>query len=85
MCTFGRFSSLITWEIVSEHNIDSNGLLEFSIDINDPDLLFPIEVSFKGYSIHSGINVSEIIHLDENVPIKFSQEFLIYSDDYQVV
>lgn len=77
--------NLIVWEITSEDVIEKTGLLEFTIDTDDSDILFPMEVFFRGYRSYSGIKVKKVFNPNENTPVDFSSECIFLSEKYQVV
>lgn len=56
-CKYDRDNEVIVWLVEAEKSLESSDMLEFTIDADDPDLLFPMNISFVGYCSYCGVKV----------------------------
>ncbi|OWF39608.1 coatomer subunit delta-like [Mizuhopecten yessoensis] len=74
----------LQWSLPVIDKSNKNGSLEFSI-AGHPDDFFPVEVTFVSKLSYCDLQISEVLMLDGEQPIKYSSETLFYVDKYEFV
>jgi len=76
---------ILKWKIPVVDSSNSNGSLEFTIPYTgDASLLYPIELSFSSNTTFVGIDIAEVVFVDGEKSVPFSQEAQVYTESYQI-
>lgn len=82
--TFNNRDRRLEWRIPLIDSSNNAGSMEFSADVGDPNMFFPIHVNFVSSTPFSNIRVAGVQTVDgRNVP--FSTETVLAVDSYQIV
>jgi len=77
--------SVLFWEIELVDDANRNGSMEFVVPAADPDIFFPIDVSFASKSTLCDIVVDQIFNVSDGTPVKYGAVKSLGVDSYQVV
>jgi hypothetical protein len=85
MYTHNKSNGTLDWEIARIDADNTSGTMEFSIDTDDVDAFFPVQVVFQCPTTFTGIDVEDIVTVDDNAPITYSKEVVLLPEEYSVV
>jgi len=74
----------LVWQHALIDSSNKTGSMEFSCGGNADDF-FPVRVSFYSKVTYSEIKIHDIVDVDSNAPVKFSQDTLLIPDRYEIV
>lgn len=72
------------WSLPVIDESNKSGSMEFSVG-GHPDDFFPVKVSFVSKKSYCDIQITDVKHLEDKSPIKFSTEVGLYVDKYEIV
>ena len=78
-------SHRLDWTIPLVKGEDRTGSLEFSINGNDVNAFFPVQVSFVGLGNTVGVRVASVSQVDNGEDVVFSEDASFITDNYLVV
>ena len=78
-------SHRLDWTIPLVNAEDRTGTLEFSINGNDVNSFFPVQVSFVGLGNTVGVRVASVSRVDNGEDVVFSEDAGFITDNYLVI
>ncbi|XP_071095948.1 coatomer subunit delta-like [Haliotis cracherodii] len=75
---------MLKWTMPVIDASNKSGSLEFSI-AGHPDDFFPVNVSFVSKKSYCDIQIKDVRFVEDDQPVKFSDEVLFYVDKYEIV
>lgn len=74
----------LEWKLPVIDSNNKSGTMEFSIN-GHPDDFFPVALNFVSKKSYCEIDIAEVRQLEDETPVKFSSEVLLYVDKYEIV
>nr|XP_023026547.1 coatomer subunit delta [Leptinotarsa decemlineata] len=75
----------LVWNLPVVDFSNKSGSLEFSAPKAIPNDFFPLSVAFTSKSSYASIKVTEVTLIDDDSPVKYSVETVLYPDKYEIV
>ncbi|KAG5896294.1 Coatomer subunit delta [Gonioctena quinquepunctata] len=75
----------LIWNLPVVDNNNKTGALEFNAPRSIPNDFFPLSVSFTSKSSYASIKITEVTLVDDDSPVKYSAETVLYPDKYEIV
>ncbi|XP_005185086.1 coatomer subunit delta [Musca domestica] len=76
---------ILQWNIPVIDAANKSGAMEFSCNSSIPGDFFPVQVSFVSKTPYAALKAKEVVLVDNDEPVKFSTENILYADKYEVV
>ncbi|XP_014281485.1 coatomer subunit delta [Halyomorpha halys] len=77
--------NLLQWVLPVIDRSNKSGAMEFSASSSMPSDFFPLTVSFTSKQPYADLKAVEVLHVDDETPVKFSSETLFYTERYEIV
>ncbi|XP_059484274.1 coatomer subunit delta [Neocloeon triangulifer] len=81
---FDPRKSHLQWMVPVVDKNTKTGALEFSAP-GSPEDFFPVTVSFASRKPYADINITEVVNVDDDSPVKFSSEVMFFAEKYEIV
>lgn len=75
----------LLWSLPVIDATTKSGSMEFSAPSSTPADFFPLHVSFSSKTSYAKIKVAEVLHVEDETPVKHSVETVFFTDNYEVV
>lgn len=76
---------ILHWNLPVIDASNKAGSMEFSVPASIPADFFPLEVSFVSKNSYAEIKINDVVMVDDEQPVKFSNETLLYTERYEIV
>jgi len=78
--------NLLHWNLPVVDAANKQGAMEFSVPSSIPSDFFPVEVTFTSKTLYADLRPTQITSVDdEDTPLKYSIETMLYPEKYEIV
>ncbi|KAJ3661958.1 hypothetical protein Zmor_006330 [Zophobas morio] len=84
-CTHESRRNQLTWSLPLIDSSNKSGSLEFSAPRSIPNDFFPLTVVFCAKSSYANIKIVDVLMVDDDSPVKYSVENVLFPDKYEIV
>lgn len=77
--------NVLQWILPVIDRSNKSGAMEFSAPSALPSDFFPLTVSFVSKQPYADLKPVEVLHIDDETPVKFSSETILYTERYEIV
>lgn len=82
---FNKQQSNLEWQIPLIDASTKTGSMEFSVESEDVDAFFPIDIAFRSPMTFSGLDVYQVQTIDGAEEVEFSKEVSFVAEEYSIV
>ncbi|KAF7282821.1 coatomer subunit delta isoform X2 [Rhynchophorus ferrugineus] len=75
----------LVWSLPLIDSSNKTGSLEFTVARSIPDDFFPLSVSFTSRTSYASIKIIDALSVEDDSPVKYSVESVLYPDKYEIV
>lgn len=76
---------VLHWNLPVIDASNKAGSMEFSVPASIPADFFPLEVSFVSKNPYADLKLNDVVMVEDEQPVKFSHETLLYTERYEIV
>ncbi|XP_014206550.1 coatomer subunit delta [Copidosoma floridanum] len=77
--------NLLVWSLPIIDASNKSGSMEFAIANSRPSDFFPLHISFASKTSYAKINVTDVMLVEDDGPVKYSVDTVFFSENYEVV
>lgn len=77
--------NVLAWSMPILDSSNKTGSMEFSAPNCNPDDFFPLQVSFVSKQSYANLKILEVLQVDDDSPVKYSSETVLFSEKYEIV
>lgn len=77
--------NLLQWNLPIVDKDNKAGAMEFNVPAAIPGDFFPLLVTFTSKSSYADLKMNDVIQVDDESPVKYSSEMILYAERYEIV